>query len=140
MQQENGYVSTRPVVRMFRKVVPWVALFVVAWAIAGYLSDFQRMKGTATAEAQGSSVTTSTAGASASVATTVTDLLATVRTDVPLRSQPDTATAVVATSREGSTLDVLTKQGTWFRVKDAAGHIGWIPNDPTYISVKTKKK
>jgi len=139
MSDDLDYTSTHPVARVFRTVVPWIALFVVAWVILGFMTDFARNRGES-AQAQGSGSTTATASPQGSVATTVTDLLATVRTDVALRSQPDTATAVVATSREGSTLDVLTKQGTWFRVKDGAGHIGWIPNDPTFISVKTKKK
>jgi len=139
MSDEYGYVSTRPAAKMLRRVVPWIALLVVAWAVLGVMTDFARNRGTV-AQAQGSAATTESVSPQGSVATTVTDLLATVRTDLPLRSQPDTSTAVVATSREGSTLDVLTRQGSWFRVKDGAGHIGWIPNDPTFISVKTKKK
>lgn len=137
MHDDYGSVGRSTFSRIVRGIVPWVLLVAVVWALNGIWVDFQRLNATKSAPEQGSAAATE-ASVTASVPTTVTDLAATVRVDIPLRSQPDTATAIVATSREGTALEVLARQGNWFRVKDAAGHVGWVPNDSKYISIKKK--
>ncbi len=119
-----------------RNVAVWIAFAALIWVIWGYVGDFKQQKQTLDAQAQTSEVASATPAAS--VTTTVTDLIATVRSDVSLRSQAATSSAVVATSHDKSTLDVLAKQGQWLRVKDAAGHLGWVPNDTQYLAVTAK--
>jgi SH3-like domain-containing protein len=137
MQEEYREVSTNRAAKVARGIAAAVAFLVVVWVIMGIWGSFRRAQ-TLSAEAQGSATASATAAANASVVTTVTDLSATIRIDVPLRSQPATATAVVAMAREGSTLDVVAKKGTWLRLKDKAGHLGWVPNDAQFLSVKSK--
>ena len=136
MQDEYREVNTNRPARVARGVAAAVAFLVVVWVIMGIWGSFKAAQ-TLSAQTQGSATASATAAA-ASVVTTVTDLSATIRIDVPLRSQPATATAVVAMAREGSTLDVVAKKGTWLRLKDTAGHLGWVPNDAQFLSVKTK--
>jgi uncharacterized protein YgiM (DUF1202 family) len=139
MSDENGSVDIGGVGRAMRSMVPWVVLIVVAWVVAGFWSDFVRAEKAVSAAEQGSGTSSvTTTSTAAGVETTVTDLVATTRVDVVLRSQPSTSTAAVATSKKGSALEVLARQGAWFKVKDEAGHVGWIPNDVQYIAVKTK--
>jgi hypothetical protein len=134
MQDAYGSTNTSSFARVVRYIVPWLLFGVVVWVIAGYGARFVEEARTVS-QTQGSAVPTSTAGA-ASVITTVTGMAATVRVDLSLRSQPATGTPIVATSRQGSTLQVLAKQGEWFRVKDKYGYVGWVPNDTAYIALK----
>jgi uncharacterized protein YgiM (DUF1202 family) len=125
--------------RVVRTVAPWIVLVAVIWVIYGSVADFARSGSDSASAGQGSGASSSTTSSGqASVVTTVTGMIATTRVRVILRSQPSTATAAVATSQQGSDLEVLAKQGTWFRVKDSSGHTGWIPNDSTYVSVRKK--
>lgn len=136
MREEYEEVKTSRAAKILRAVVVWIAFVVLVWVIAGYWTSFQRTKGSLDVQGQGS--VTSTGAVDASVVTTVTDLSATIRIDVPLRSQAATATAVVATAHEGSTLDVVAKKGTWLRLKDKSGHLGWVPNDSQYLTLKAR--
>jgi SH3-like domain-containing protein len=136
VEQEIGVSGFARAVRM---VAPWILLAGVTWAIFGIVSDFSRTAEQAALSGQGSGLPASSSTTSAaSIVTTVTNLVAKTRSDVVLRSLPGTSTASVATAKEGSDLDVLARQDGWFRVKDAAGHIGWIPNDVKYIAVRSK--
>lgn len=141
MSDEYGSTSTSGLARAVRLVVPWIAFGLVVWVIGGYATQFVKEARTASASAQGSGSQTATSSTPAgSVTTTVTGMVATVRVDLSLRSQPATGTPIVATAREGSVLTVLAKQGSWFRVKDKIGYVGWVPNDTAYISLKAAPK
>jgi SH3-like domain-containing protein len=132
----DGTESVSGAGRTVRAAVAWFALVAVAWAIAGFWGEFVRNQTATTLAVEQSAVASATAAAG--VETTVTDLIATARVELVLRSQPDTSTAAVATAAQGSALEVVSRKGTWFRVKDVAGRVGWIPNDNDYISVRTK--
>ena len=134
---EYETVSSDPVFRIVRSVVPWVAFALVLWVLAGVWGGFQRSK--AVVESTTAAEPTVTApAAQPSASTTVTGMVALARVDVQLRTLPDTNSEVLATAKKGSTMTVLNRQGTYFRVKDAAGHIGWIPNDVHYIDIRVK--
>jgi hypothetical protein len=138
---EYETVSTGPVLRIVRWVVPWVALALVLWALSGVWGSFQQAKQVADAAAAASTEPTVTATSTvASAETTVTGMVAVARVDVSLRAQADMASEILATARKGSTLTILSRQGTYFRVKDPAGHVGWIPNDVKYIDVRVAPK
>jgi hypothetical protein len=136
--EEYGTAGASRPARTMRSIIAWIALLAVIWAVGGFWGQFTRDQAAMSSGGQGSTGTTSTTGAEASVTTTVTDLIATPRVDMSLNSEPSTSTAVIAKSLKGSDLEVLAKQGAWFRVKDEAGHIGWIPNDAKLIEVKKK--
>jgi cytoskeletal protein RodZ len=133
---EYESTSPRPVFRVVRWVIPWVAFAIVVWALSGTWSDFQRAKQAADLVASTDVTVTASASASSSVATTVTGMVAVTRVDVTLLAQPAAGSQALATSAKGTTLTVLTKQGAWFRVKDPAGHIGWVPDDVQYLDVR----
>lgn len=134
-QPADGTVS---IIQIARSIVPWLVLAVVVWVLWGIWGGFTTAQRSASLAAQGSAEASSSAVASGSVATSGTGLVAKVRSDVPLRSQPDSGAEIVATARVGATLTILTRQDAWMRVKDKAGHIGWIPNDTRYIAVQAK--
>lgn len=143
---EYESTSPHPVLRVVRWIVPWLAFAIVVWVLSGTWADFQASKQAADLSSASTDITVTAGPASASVVTTVTGLVAVTRVDVSLLSQPSTTSPALATSKKGTTLMVLAKQGTWFRVKDAAGHMGWVPDDVKYLDVhaapvtKAKKK
>jgi hypothetical protein len=139
MSDVGQEMSVSGFTRAVRMVVPWILLAAVTWAILGIVGDFSRNAERLAASGQGSGLPASSSTTSAaSIVTTVTNMVAKTRIEVVLRSLPGTSTASVATAKEGSDLDVLSRQDGWFRVKDKAGHVGWIPNDSKYIVVRSK--
>lgn len=134
MMSDSGTTSQGPVLRAAHLVLPWIALVAVVWVLASVWGSFQLAQQAArSAEmAAASSVATVTQPATATV---VTGLAATALQDVRMRLQPDLSSAVVATAKLGSKLSVVAKQGLFLRVRDAAGHIGWVPNDVQYLQV-----
>ena len=136
MSEDYQSASVGRGTRALRLVVPWVLFVVVVWAIASIWGDFVHTTKSLTAATQGSGASAVSTSVAGSTVTTVTGLSATVRSEIPLMSQPSTTTAIIATSKQGSTLTIVAKQGTWFRVKDSAGHIGWIVNSNQFITVR----
>ena len=137
----NAEMSEAPgsLSQLARMVLPWIALAVliaVLWTIA---SDFRRAQLAMSAQTQGSTNGAGTVATSAAgVATTGTAYVAKVQEAVTLRSQPNPSAEVVATAKVGSVLTILVSQEAWLRVKDAAGHVGWIPNEKRYITLQAK--
>jgi hypothetical protein len=136
---ELDAVGTDPIFRIVRRIIPWIALALVAWVLVGVWGSFQRAKEFAATTAASTVPTVTAPVAAPSETTTVTDLIAVTRVDVKLLSQPLATAEALASSKKGVTLEILARQGTWFRVKDRAGHIGWIPNDVKFIDVRSKK-
>jgi len=139
--QDETYetVGIDPVFRVVRAIVPWIALALVVWVLYGAWGRFSENRALVEAQKAAASATTTTPTATASVATTVTGMVAVARVPVTLRSEPETSSESLATAKKGATLTIMTKQGTFFRVKDKAGHIGWIANDSASITVRKKK-
>jgi uncharacterized membrane protein len=138
MSDEEVPERTRRVSWVFRAAFAWIVLAVVIWAISGFLSDFKRANSATSATAGSGSASATSTPAPGSAVIGVTDLLATSRGELVLRAEPSESADTVAKVAEGSVLDVLAKQGTWFKVKDTAGRVGWVPNDTKYITVKKK--
>jgi len=138
--KDEGYeaVTTDPVFRAVRNVLPWIALAVVVWVLMGAWGGFTRSKDLAEAQKGETPSVTVTSTAAPSTATTVTGMVAVPRVAVTLRSDPDTKSEELATAKKGATLTILAKQGTYFRVRDKAGHIGWVANDSAIIEVRKK--
>lgn len=136
--QEAGYetVGTDPVFRVVRWVLPWLALGLVVWVLYGAWTGFTRSRDLAAQTSAAAGVTTTTVAPSA--ATTVTGQVAVTRVPVTLRMQPNATSEALATAKKGVTLTILAKQDTFFRVRDKAGHIGWIANDSASITVRKK--
>jgi uncharacterized protein YraI len=137
-RDEYETLSSDPVVRIAKAVVPWVVLGALLWALSGSWGEFVVAKRAVDASTA-SSETTVTTSTVASTGTTVTSTVAVTRVAVSLRSQPSTSSSVLATAKKGSKLTVLSRKGTWYRVKDASGHIGWIPNNAKYITLSKTK-
>ena len=134
----ESYEEPGQSLRLTRMVLPWLALLLVVgvlWNIAAGFATSQRASNLA---AQASAAASATAGATSSANATGTAYVAKVQKQVVLTARADAKSEKIATAKVGATLTVLETQSAWMRVKDAAGHIGWIPNDINYITLKTK--
>jgi uncharacterized protein YgiM (DUF1202 family) len=112
------------------------ALLLVAISIVGGFRNALRSVATP-------SSTPGAIGATTSVeptgSTTVTGTIAVTRVDaIQLLADAGAGAAVVATVKKGAQLQVLNRTDTWFRVKDAAGHIGWIANSSQSVEIRKK--
>jgi SH3-like domain-containing protein len=125
---------------VLRSILPWLALAAVVGALWSIASGFTAAQRNANLAAQAAAAASSTANATstASVTASGTAYVAKVQNEVALMSRPDAKSQKLATAKPGATLTVLESQAQWMRVKDAAGHIGWIPNDKRYITLQAK--
>lgn len=136
----ESYEEPGQILRLVRMVLPWLALLLVVgvlWNIATGFAASQRMASLA-AQASAAASSTASATATSSANATGTAYVAKVQKEVALMARADAKSEKIATAKVGATLTVLETQTAWMRVKDAAGHIGWVPNDINYITLKTK--
>jgi FlaG/FlaF family flagellin (archaellin) len=135
MYDDEDAVAPVTVGRALHVFVPWIVLAAVIMAVISAFMTFQRSdKPTlATEPVAGSTQTTSTAKE-------IKGLEAVARTDLKLRALPNDQSEVIANVKKKAVLDILLKDAGHFKVRDKAGHIGWVPNDSEFISVRDKKK
>jgi len=140
MDDQGERYEPGPVVRFFHAVAPWVALAVVVWMVFTAFVTFQRAPrptGGVTLEP----VATSTpSGTTTSTAVVITGKEAVVVVKLKLRALPDEESEILATAKAGDVLDILVKDaGHYYKVRDASGHVGWIPSDAEFVTVRDKK-
>jgi SH3-like domain-containing protein len=119
-----------PVFRVVRWIVPWIALGAVLYYVWGATADFRLLKtgtsGTATQTVDATS-------------TPVTGMTGIAKVDgVHIRDVPAAGGTVLADLRKDAAFEVLAQQPGWYRIKDAAGHIGWITSDASFVAVEQK--
>lgn len=135
----HGGAGVSPGFRAMHAALPWVALVVIAWALAGAWGAFQRdlpnSPGFASVQTPAVSATATVA---ASTATTVTGLVAIPRTSLKLHADASLGSEVLTTEPKGTRLTVISRKVTWLRVRDPSGHVGWVANDPTLVDVRNK--
>jgi SH3-like domain-containing protein len=134
MNDDRDVDDTGAGMLIVRRILPWVALAGILWVLAGFMAQFR----TAADSIAASSTASASVSATASVVTTVTGMSATLRSDMTLISEPATGSAKVVAARGGSIMEVVAKSGTWLRLKDASGRLGWVPNNSKYLVVKTQ--
>jgi uncharacterized protein YgiM (DUF1202 family) len=136
MYDDEDAVAPVTVGRALHVFVPWVVLAAVLMAVASAFMSFQLAD-------RPTLVTEPVAGATNETTSTAKEVKgseAVARTDLKLRALPNDQSEVIANVKKKAVLDILLKDAGHFKVRDKAGHIGWIPNDSVLISVRDKKK
>lgn len=135
MYNDEDALAPVTIGRVLHAFAPWVALAALIVAVLTAFSNFRTAEKPAfVAEPSGASQPTT------STAKEVKGLEAVARTDLKLRALADDESDIVANVEKGSVLDILLKDAGHFKARDEDGHIGWIPNDSEFISVRDKKK
>ncbi len=76
------------------------------------------------------------AASSPTPASTITPVKAQVLTDgLNLRVKPDVTSTSIRGLKRDESLIVVGQTGSWVQVRDPAGSIGWVTNNPQYIKI-----
>lgn len=134
MERANrARLMANPGFRLVRWIVPWIALGAVLYYVWGATADFRVLKANGPAGAGTASQTVD------ATSTPVTGMTGVVKVDgVHMRDLPAVGGTVLADLRKDATFQVLEKREGWYRIKDAAGHIGWVTSDPSFVTVEQK--
>jgi SH3-like domain-containing protein len=83
--------------------------------------------------------TSATADATATAAPADTGKTVVVLTDgLNFRENPDATGASIRGLKKGETFILVAQNATWLQVKDPAGKVGWVNNNPQYIKISKK--
>jgi hypothetical protein len=139
MEGEYDTTGSGSGVRVFRQVLPWVALLVLVVALFVMWSGFQvsLQRTASTLPGAGSAVATPSVAARSTAVPTSTIAVTRVA-GVKLRSAPITGAKVLMTLKKGVKLGVLERSDTWLRVKEPDGLIGWTENVSKNVDIRTK--
>jgi len=142
-----------PLSRLVRRVVPWVALIIVATLTWSFIGQYRRATDSGGGETTGSPEASQTvdtnAGAEDAEATgsasatgdtaapgTSSTVYVLVLTDgLNLRSRPMTSAAVVKQLSKDARLTLLEKGSGWYRVVDSEGAEGWVAAGGSYTKL-----
>lgn len=137
MDRIGGDAQPALLLRIVRQVGPWVVLAGVLLAALLIVTGFQGALRSARGTASSGSIAASSSTEPTSTA--VTGQVAVTRVGgVQLRFAADTRSDTLAIAKKGARLQVLNRTDKWLRVKDAAGHIGWIPNSSKSVQIRKK--
>lgn len=139
MEGEYDTTGSGTGVRVFRRVLPWVALLVLVVALFVMWSGFQVSLQRTASTLPGAGSTVATPSVAASSTTVPTSTIAVTRiAGVKLRSAPITGAKVLMTVKKGVKLAVLERSHTWLRVREPDGLIGWTENLSKNVDIRTK--
>jgi hypothetical protein len=127
-QDTRAKITTNPAVRVARWTLPWLVLGAVLYVVWGTTADFRDGKLGAASE------TTTTVEATSTVVTGMTGVI--LIDGVHLRDVPAPGGTVLKDLKKDATFDVLETRADWYRIKDAAGNMGWITADITFVAVQ----
>jgi len=140
MHDEEDGSAPAGMLRVVHLVAPWVALVAVVWAVFAAWGTFVRADKTPLSLGPSSEATSTASSPSTSTATNISGMEAVARKTLKLRALPNDTSEVLATAKEGDVLEIMSKDAGHLKVRDASGHVGWIPNDTEFITVRNKKK
>jgi SH3-like domain-containing protein len=134
MRDETTRLRANPAYRLARWTVPWIAmlaLMYVVWTVWLRFPDMQ-------AESEATNkVTTSTVEASSTLVLGMTGVVTAEK--LVLRDGPDTTAAELGSLSRDEPFEIIEKRGTWYKVRDGEGHLGWMLPDPDVVKIETKK-
>jgi hypothetical protein len=136
---------TQPLLSAARRIIPWLiltALLVWMGSIYGrYRVSMSEWEATqidpaaATRAAQAARAKTPPAKKPAAVKPS----LVVVVSDVTFRANPDFSADVIRDLKTGNKLTLVSKTGEWYKVKDAAGRVGFVTAATKYTKLVAGK-
>ena len=131
-QESRARLMANPAFRVVRWTVPWIVLGAVLYYVWGATADFRTIKANEPSSPTASQTVDATS-------TPVTGMTGTAKVDgVHVRELPAVGGIVLTDLRKDAPFEVLATRDGWYRIRDAAGHIGWITSDPAFVSVEKK--
>jgi hypothetical protein len=125
-QDTRARIRANPAVRVARWTLPWLLLGAVLYVVWGTTADFRNGRLDPGVEATKTVEATSTP---------VTGVTGTILMDgVHLRDTPAAGGGVLKDLKKDVTFEVLEQRADWYRIRDAAGNVGWITADPKFVT------
>ncbi len=141
-EYRRGKSAASPMLRAAHALLPWLALVVIVWVLAGAWGAFRQAEQRSAAE---SSMTQQAVTATTTPATETTPSLAgasavAAANGIRLRMTASASSEVVVTIAKGTQLFIMGSLPGWLRVKDPNGNIGWVTDSKRFVRVVTPSK
>jgi SH3-like domain-containing protein len=134
MSDETKRLRANPAYRLAHWTLPWIALVGVIYLVWAVWSRFPVMQAESSANGQAS---TSTVDASS---TLVLGMTGTVKAEkLVLLDSPGAGGADVGSLSQDEPFEVIEKRGTWYKIRDGEGHLGWVQPDPAVVTIESKQ-
>jgi SH3-like domain-containing protein len=120
--------------KVVRALVGLIVLLFLVVTVNGWWSDYKQ------ATPRRASVDASaTVGATETAAPSEAGKAVVVLTDgLNFRENPDATGASIRGLKKGDTFILVSQNATWLQVRDPAGKVGWVNNNPQYIKISKK--
>jgi hypothetical protein len=133
MSDETKRLRANPAYRLAHWTLPWIALLGVIYIVWAMWTRFPVMQAGSSANGQAS---TSTVDASS---TLVLGMTGTVTGEkLVLLDSPGAGGADVGSLSQDEPFEVIEKRGTWYKIRDGEGHLGWVLLDPAVVKIESK--
>jgi uncharacterized protein YgiM (DUF1202 family) len=121
--------------KIIRAVAGIIVVAALGLVVLNWWSDFK------TAAVPAATTQSQTAGVGSLDSTTTSGTVGLVKTSgLNFRTKPSSAATLIRGLKKGDKLQILSKDGTWYQVKDAKGRVGWVTASSDYIVLQTKSK
>ena len=114
------------VFRLLRRVIPWIALAIVAFQVGTFWFEFRAAQVGAT-PSDTAAVVTPAVGDHKVVA---------LVDGVKFRAKPATNAAIIEALNKGDTLEYRGKSGVWYKARDGKGQEGWVTANTAYTKIQ----
>lgn len=118
--------------KVVRALAGLVVLLILVLTVNGWWSEYKK----ATPK-RGES--TATVNATPTPAPAPAQQISVLVDGLNFREKPDATGKSLRGLKKGEKLRLVSQAGSWLQLKDAAGQIGWVTNNPQYLRVDKKK-
>ena len=117
--------------KVIRALAGLLVLLILVVTVNGWWAEYKKAS-----PKRSSSETTATVDASATAAPEGTGQTVLILTDgLNFRQNPDATGASIRGLKKGEQFILISENGSWLEIRDAAGTNGWVNNNPQYVRV-----
>lgn len=132
--------------KILRAVAGLVVVVVLLFVVSGWYNEYKKATPSKKSGETSQTVTASSTPSGKPAETSPADQLAqsTERVVVLIdglnfREKPDATGVSIRGLKKGETFILLARNGTWLKIQDPAGTVGWVTNNPQYVKIEKKK-
>jgi len=115
--------------KLVRGLLGLVVLGILLFTVNGWWAEYKNATPTASSETTATAVATATAPVAAGSVVILTDGL-------NFREKPDATGKSLRGLKKGETFVLVSQNGSWLEIKDGAGQVGWVNNNPQYVKIQ----
>jgi hypothetical protein len=134
MSDDTKRLRANPAYRLAHWILPWLALLGViylVWVVWGRFPDMQAQS------AANGQVSTSTVEASSTLVIGMTGVVTGEK--LVLLDEPGSGGVELGSLEQDEPFEIVEKRGTWYKIRDGEGHLGWVLPDPAVVKIEARK-